>query len=157
MRFSTTVEGLGVSLINSVMTLIAFLPVLLRLSADITELPFVGAVPYALVVAALVWSMFGTAFLAAGRHQAAGTANSATSASRRPTARNWSMARTMPTAPIRRPFSELFNNVRRNYFRLYFHYMYFNIARICLPADRQHLSLSCWRRPSSPARSRSAR
>ena len=32
MRFSTTVEGLGVSLINSVMTLIAFLPVLLRLS-----------------------------------------------------------------------------------------------------------------------------
>src|SRR6185437_3579937 len=26
--------------------------------------------------------------------------------------------------------AELFNNVRRNYFRLYFHYMYFNIARI---------------------------
>ncbi len=26
--------------------------------------------------------------------------------------------------------SELFSAVRRNYFRLYFHYMYFNIARI---------------------------
>ena len=26
--------------------------------------------------------------------------------------------------------SELFANVRRNYFRLYFHYMYFNVARI---------------------------
>jgi len=25
--------------------------------------------------------------------------------------------------------TELFNNVRRNYFRLYFHYMYFNVAR----------------------------
>ena len=25
---------------------------------------------------------------------------------------------------------ELFSNVRRNYFRLYFHYMYFNVARI---------------------------
>ena len=25
--------------------------------------------------------------------------------------------------------AELFNNVRKNYFRLYFHYMYFNIAR----------------------------
>jgi peptide/bleomycin uptake transporter len=25
---------------------------------------------------------------------------------------------------------QLFDNVRRNYFRLYFHYMYFNIARI---------------------------
>ncbi len=31
-------EGLGVSLIDSVMTLIAFLPVLVRLSADIKEL-----------------------------------------------------------------------------------------------------------------------
>ncbi|MBW8322013.1 MAG: peptide transporter, partial [Rhizobium sp.] len=26
--------------------------------------------------------------------------------------------------------AELFDNVRRNYFRLYFHYMYFNVARI---------------------------
>jgi len=26
--------------------------------------------------------------------------------------------------------AELFANVRRNYFRLYFHYMYFNVARI---------------------------
>ena len=25
--------------------------------------------------------------------------------------------------------NELFNNVRRNYFRLYFHYLYFNVAR----------------------------
>ena len=32
MRFATTVEGLGVNLIEFVMTLIAFLPVLLRLS-----------------------------------------------------------------------------------------------------------------------------
>ena len=26
--------------------------------------------------------------------------------------------------------AELFNNVRKNYFRLYFHYMYFNVGRI---------------------------
>jgi peptide/bleomycin uptake transporter len=32
MRFSTTVEALGVSLINAIMTLIAFIPVLMRLS-----------------------------------------------------------------------------------------------------------------------------
>ena len=37
------------------------------------------------------------------RHQAAGPASSATSASRRPTARNWSMARTTPTGRSRRP------------------------------------------------------
>jgi peptide/bleomycin uptake transporter len=32
--------------------------------------------------------------------------------------------------------SELFSNVRKNYFRLYFHYMYFNVARsLYLQAD----------------------
>ena len=64
MRFSTTTESLGVSLLDSVMTLIAFLPVLVRLSADITEVPLLGAIPYPLVVAALLWSVFGTGFLA---------------------------------------------------------------------------------------------
>ncbi|MGO4840172.1 SbmA/BacA-like family transporter, partial [Rhizobiaceae sp. 2RAB30] len=64
MRFSTTMEGLGVNLVRAVMTLIAFLPVLFALSADVEELPFVGRVPYALVVAAVLWSVFGTAFLA---------------------------------------------------------------------------------------------
>src|SRR5699024_7774682 len=64
MRFSTTTERLGVSLLDSLMTLIAFLPVLMRLSADITTVPVLGAVPYPLVVAALLWSAFGTAFLA---------------------------------------------------------------------------------------------
>src|SRR5262249_22958325 len=64
MRFSETLEGLGVSMIGSVMTLIAFLPVLLRLSVYVTELPLLGHVPYALVVVAIVWSIFGTAFLA---------------------------------------------------------------------------------------------
>ena len=56
--------------------------------------------------------------------------SSATSASRRPTARSWSTARTTRPAPTRRPSRMLFANVRRNYFRLYFHYMYFNVARI---------------------------
>ena len=64
MRFSTTMEDLGVRLIDSVMTLIAFLPVLLVLSANVKTLPLVGEVPYALVIAAIVWSLFGTAFLA---------------------------------------------------------------------------------------------
>ena len=61
MRFSTTMEGLGVNLIDSVMTLIAFLPVLLRLSANVTELPLIGDIPYPLVVVAILWSLFGTA------------------------------------------------------------------------------------------------
>ena len=45
MRFATTMEGLGVNLISSVLTLFAFLPVLLRLSSNITELPLIGSIP----------------------------------------------------------------------------------------------------------------
>ncbi len=48
MRFASTMEGLGKSLIDSVMTLIAFLPVLLRLSKDVTDIPIIGSIPYAL-------------------------------------------------------------------------------------------------------------
>jgi peptide/bleomycin uptake transporter len=54
----------GVNLIDAVMTLIAFLPVLLRLSSNVTELPLIGAIAYPLVVAALLWAMLGTTFLA---------------------------------------------------------------------------------------------
>ena len=64
MRFATSMEGLGVNLVDAIMTLIAFLPVLVRLSSNVTELPLIGAIPYPLVVAALLWAVFGTAFLA---------------------------------------------------------------------------------------------
>ena len=49
MRFSGIMEGLGVNIVDSVMTLFAFLPVLLSLSVHVTELPFVGAIPAPLV------------------------------------------------------------------------------------------------------------
>ena len=64
MRFATITEGLGVNLISAMLTLIAFLPVLVKLSSNITELPLVGAIPYPLVFAAIVWSIFGTGLLA---------------------------------------------------------------------------------------------
>src|ERR1700732_1738350 len=64
MRFATTVAGLGGDLLSSVLTLIAFLPVLLRLSSYVSELPIIGAIPYPLVIAAIVWSVFGTGLLA---------------------------------------------------------------------------------------------
>ncbi|UXN75625.1 hypothetical protein N8D56_14315 [Devosia sp. A8/3-2] len=43
-RFANIVEGLAVSLISSIMTLLVFLPLLWELSQHITQLPFVGAV-----------------------------------------------------------------------------------------------------------------
>jgi peptide/bleomycin uptake transporter len=129
MRFSTTVEGLGVSLIDSVMTLVAFLPVLLRLSGSVKELPFIGEVPHALVVVAVLWSAFGTAFLAIVGIKLPGLEfrNQRVEAAYRK-----ELVYGEDDADRARPptVAALFSNVRQNYFRLYFHYMYFNVARI---------------------------
>ncbi len=129
MRFSTTVEGLGVSLIDSVMTLIAFTPVLIRLSANVTELPIVGDIPYPLVTAAVLWSLFGTVFLALVGIKLPGLEfrNQRVEAAYRKElvyGEDHADRAQPPTV------ADLFENVRRNYFRLYFHYLYFNIARI---------------------------
>lgn len=129
MRFSTTVEGLGVSLIDSVMTLIAFTPVLIRLSANVTELPIVGIIPYPLVTAAVLWSLFGTVFLALVGIKLPGLEfrNQRVEAAYRKElvyGEDHADRAQPPTV------AELFDNVRQNYFRLYFHYLYFNIARI---------------------------
>ncbi|MEM9268356.1 MAG: SbmA/BacA-like family transporter, partial [Pseudomonadota bacterium] len=45
MRFARIVEGLGVSIIDSFMTLIAFLPILWGLSQYVSEVPIFGEVP----------------------------------------------------------------------------------------------------------------
>ncbi|MEP7174290.1 MAG: peptide antibiotic transporter SbmA [Aestuariivirga sp.] len=129
MRFSTTMEGLGVNLIDSVMTLIAFLPVLMQLSANVTELPLIGHIPNALVVIAIVWSLFGTAFLALIGIRLPGLEfrNQRVEAAYR---KELVYAEDDETRAQPPTMAELFAAVRANYFRLYFNYMYFNIGRI---------------------------
>ncbi len=129
MRFAGTVEGLGKNLINSVMTLIAFLPVLLRLSADITELPVIGTIPYPLVVVGILWAVFGTAFLALVGIRLPGLEfrnQRVEAAYRKELVYGEDYANRAQPPTVR----ELFSDVRANYFRLYFNYMYFNVARI---------------------------
>lgn len=129
MRFSTIMEGLGVELVRAIMTLIAFLPVLFVLSQNVTELPFVGEVPNALVVAAIFWSVFGTAFLALVGLRLPGLEfrNQRVEAAYRKELVYGEDDAARADPPT---VAQLFANVRRNYFRLYFHYMYFNVARI---------------------------
>jgi peptide/bleomycin uptake transporter len=129
MRFASITERLGVSLLDSVMTLIAFLPVLVRLSAGITEVPLLGSIPHPLVVAALLWSALGTAFLALVGIKLPGLEfrNQRVEAAYRKELVYGEDDATRADPPTIR---QLFSNVRRNYFRLYFHYMYFNVARI---------------------------
>lgn len=129
MRFSTTMEGLGVNLVRAVMTLIAFLPVLFALSAQVEELPLVGRVPYALVVAAIFWSVFGTVFLGIVGIRLPGLEfrNQRVEAAYR---KELVYGEDHPDRAAPQTVMELFADVRRNYFRLYFNYLYFNVARI---------------------------
>ena len=135
MRFAGIMEGLGVSMIDSVMTLIAFLPLLWSLSSYITELPIVGDIPAPLFIAVIFWSTFGTVLLAAVGIKLPGLEfrNQRVEAAYRKELvygeDDFDRAQPMTV-------SELFGHVRRNYFRLYFHYMYFNVFRsLYLQAD----------------------
>lgn len=135
MRFASTLEDMGVSLLNAVMKLIAFLPILIALSPHVPELPVVGHLPYGLVIAALVWSLMGTGLLAVVGIKLPGLQfkNQRVEAAYR---KELVYGEDDPSRAAPPTVKELFQNVRFNYFKLYFHYMYFNIARILyLQAD----------------------
>jgi peptide/bleomycin uptake transporter len=128
MRFATTMESLAVELISAIMTLMAFLPVLAKLSSSIGELPLVGSIPYPLVFAAVIWSVLGTGLLALIGIKLPGIEffNQRVEAAYRKelVLGEDDTARADPVT-----LSELFINIRRNYFRLYRNYMYFNVGR----------------------------
>jgi peptide/bleomycin uptake transporter len=128
MRFASIVERLGVALVDSVMTLIAFLPILWGLSVHVKELPIIGAVPQALVIVAITWSVFGTTLLALAGIRLPGLEfrNQRVEAAFRKElvlGEDYEERAQPPTLDV------LFAEVRRNYFRIYLNYLYFNIAR----------------------------
>jgi len=129
MRFAEIMENLGVSVVDAVMTLFAFLPVLWALSVHVTELPFVGEIAHPLFVASLVWSIFGTGLLALVGIKLPGLffKNQRVEAAFRKELVYGEDDETRAQPPT---LKELFANVRKNYFRIYFHYMYFNVARM---------------------------
>jgi peptide/bleomycin uptake transporter len=128
MKFASIMESLGVSLISSILTLIAFLPVLLRLSAYVTELPLVGIIPYPLVVASVLWAVFGTGLLALVGIRLPGIEfhNQRVEAAYR---KELVLGEDSPSHANPPTLTALFTNVRRNYFWLYLNYMYFNVGR----------------------------
>ncbi|MGL1932541.1 MAG: peptide antibiotic transporter SbmA [Desulfotalea sp.] len=129
MRFASIMEGLGVSIVDAVMTLVAFLPVLWSLSQYVVELPIVGEISHPLFYAAIAWSIFGTGLLGLVGIKLPGLEfkNQRVEAAYRKELvyGEDDFARAQPQT-----LAELFTDVRKNYFRLYFHYMYFNVARM---------------------------
>ncbi|ESX19100.1 peptide antibiotic transporter SbmA [Mesorhizobium sp. M1148] len=128
MRFSKIMEDLGTSFVDSIMTLIAFMPILLSYSKHVTELPLIGHVPQPLVLAAIFWAVFGTVIIATAGIKLPGLQfrNQRVEAAYR---KELVYGEDDPARAQPPTVAELFASVRQNYFRLYFHYVYFNVVR----------------------------
>jgi peptide/bleomycin uptake transporter len=128
MRFASIMEDLGTSFVSSLMTLVVFLPILWDLSVNISELPLFGDLPGSLVWVALVSAALGTALLWVVGIKLPGLnfQNQRVEAALR---KELVYGEDHENRPEPATFTELFANVQKNYFRLYFHYTYFNLAR----------------------------
>jgi peptide/bleomycin uptake transporter len=127
-NFSNIVENLGLSLIDSVMTLLVFLPLLWGLSQQVKELPWIGPVDGGLVWVALISAIFGTTLLSVVGVKLPGLQfqNQRVEAAYR---KELVFGEEDPTRAQPPTIRDLFRNVQRNYFRIYLHYTYFNVAR----------------------------
>jgi peptide/bleomycin uptake transporter len=128
MRFAETLEGLGARLIDSLMTLIAFLPILWGLSTYVKELPLIGHVPQALVFVAVIWAAIGTALLAVAGIRLPGIEfrNQRVEAAYR---KELVLGEDRAERAQPPTLNALFRDIRANYFRLYLNFLYFNVAR----------------------------
>lgn len=128
MRFATIVESLGVDLMRSLMTLIAFLPILWVLSDKISALPILGAIPHSLVWVSIGWALFGTLLLAVTGVLLPGLQfqNQRVEAAYR---KELVYGEDDPSRAGPDVAPQLFAAVRKNYFRLFFHYLYFDVVK----------------------------
>ena len=128
-KFTRIMEGLGTSLIESIMILIQFIPILFGLSIGI-PIFFFGEWEYGLIVGALIWTIGGTVFLIVLglilrlvgveydlQKQEAAYRKILVIAEDNETVR-----------PKR--IDELFDDVRKIHYLSYLRYLYFNIGRI---------------------------
>ncbi len=127
-RFATIMESLGSNMLDSLMTLFAFMPILWNLSKKVSEVPVLGQVDHALVYVAILFALFGTVVLALVGIKLPGLEfnNQRVEAAYRKELVHGEDDPVRAGAPVVR---DLFSHVRTNYFRLFFHYMYFDVAK----------------------------
>jgi peptide/bleomycin uptake transporter len=128
-KFSRIMEGLGTSLIESVMVLVQFVPILLGLSVGI-PIFFFGDWQYGLVTGALVWSIGGTIFLI-GLGWLLRLVGVEYDLQKKEAAYRKILVIAEDDVTIRpKRIDELFHDVRSIHFKSYIRYLYFNIGRI---------------------------
>lgn len=128
MRFARIMESLGLVFLRSVLTLIAFLPLLNELSKHVTELPWIGHIDHSLIFVAILSAIFGTTLLAIAGMKLPGLEfnNQKVEAAYR---KELVLGEDSPERADPSSLGDLYSNVRKNYFRLFKYYMVFNIAK----------------------------
>lgn len=127
-KFSRIMESLGVGILESAMTLVAFLPILHTLSAKVTELPWIGQVSNSLIWIAILTALGGTAFLALVGIKLPGIEydiQKREAAYRKELVLGEEYLTSMQPATV----AELFSKVRLIHFKSYAHYFYFNACK----------------------------
>ena len=127
-KFSRIMETLGVGLLDSIMTLFAFLPILYGLSKQVTELPWIGPVDHALIWVAILSALGGTALLAAVGIKLPGIEYDL---QKEEAAYRKELVLGEDNSAFMKPptIAGLFDRVRMIHFKSYFHYLYFNICK----------------------------
>lgn len=128
-KFSRIVESLGVSLIEAVMVLVEFFPILLGLGTGIAVLYF-GEWEYGLVTAALIWSVGGTILLVAAGWVLRLVGVEYDIQAKEAAYRKYLVKMEDDGSISPKPLNELFDDVRSIHFRSYLQYMKFNVIRM---------------------------
>ncbi len=128
-KFTRIMEGLGTSLIESIMILVQFIPILFGLSVGI-PIFFFGEWEYGLIVGALIWTIGGTVFLIVLGFilRLVGIEYDL---QKQEAAYRKILVIAEDDGNVRpKTIDELFDDVRKIHFLSYLRYLYFNIGRI---------------------------
>eukprot|EP00434_Breviolum_minutum_P022731 symbB.v1.2.020054.t1/scaffold1665.1/size106850/15 len=126
--FARMVEDIGATLLQSVLTLVAFLPILLELSEKVHELPLLGEVPNAMVKVTIVWALLGSIGLGLIGMRLPGLEfqkQRVEAAFRKELVHGEDDERRAEAGVVK----DLFQEVQDSYFALYFNFMYFDVAK----------------------------
>ena len=128
-KFTRIMEGFGTSLIESIMILIQFVPILFGLSIGI-PIFFFGDWEYGLIVGALIWTIGGTVFLIV-LGLILRLVGVEYDLQKQEAAYRKILVIAEDNETIRpKRIDELFDDVRKIHFLSYLRYLYFNIGRI---------------------------
>ena len=128
-KFSRIMESLGTSLIESIMVLVQFIPILLGLSIGI-PIFFFGDWQYGLITGALLWTLGGTVFLI-GLGWLLRLVGVEYDLQKKEAAYRKILVIAEDDGNVRpKTIEELFDDVRSIHFLSYLRYLYFNIGRI---------------------------